>query len=40
LNGTNGSWKVGRNWKTTNVREPLQHEKPKKMLRKSGKLLT
>jgi hypothetical protein len=30
LNGTNGSWKVGRKWKTTNVQDVLQHQKPRK----------
>jgi hypothetical protein len=38
LNGTNGSWRVRRRLKTTNVWDALQHQKPKKMLRKSAKL--
>jgi hypothetical protein len=40
FNDINGSWKVARKWKTTNVRDPFQHQKPKKMSRKSVKLLT
>jgi hypothetical protein len=31
LISTNGSWEVGRKWKKTNVRDALQHQKPKKM---------
>jgi hypothetical protein len=38
LNGKNGSWKVGRKWKTTKVLVALKHQKPKKILRKAVKL--
>jgi uncharacterized protein YvpB len=38
LNGTNDSWKIGKKWKTTNNRDALQHQNPKKMLKKSVKL--
>jgi hypothetical protein len=37
LNGTDDSWKVGRKWKTMNVRDALRHQKLKKIL-KSVKL--
>jgi hypothetical protein len=38
LNGTNGLWKVGRKWKKMNVRDTVQYQTLKKLLRKSVKL--
>jgi hypothetical protein len=39
LNGTNGSWKVGRKWKTTNVRDALQHQKPEENVEKISEIV-